>query len=234
MTQRPAPDQDAEFQSSTSTEPRALGAGATEAEQLVELNALLGRGTTYSGKLHFEGRIRIEGRFSGEIRGEDILVIGEGAEIDGSIRVGVCIVTGGHVRADIRASRAIELYVPAVVHGDLHSPAIFIDRGVQFEGSCKMAPLDATPAPDGPIALPLPSPPPRRDAPPPGQTEPMVARSAERGGPRDSKGEGLTTGTPAGNAVPTAAGAEEPASAIPSDDQEPASQRGQRGQQGKP
>jgi cytoskeletal protein CcmA (bactofilin family) len=229
MTQRPAPDQNAELQSSTSAEPRKPSAGAIEAEQLVELNALLGRGTTYSGKLHFEGRIRIEGRFSGEIRGEDILVIGEGAEIDGSIRVGVCIVTGGHVRADIRASRAIELHVPAVVRGDLHSPAIFIDRGVQFEGSCKMAPLDATPAPDGPIALPLPSPPPRRDAPPPEQTQPMVARSPERGGPRDSNGERLATETPAGNAVPTAAVADEQASALPPDHQEPASQRGQQG-----
>jgi len=118
---------------------------ATE-PQLVELNALLGRGTSYTGKLHFEGRIRIEGRFSGEIRGEDILVIGEGAEVDGSIEVGVCIVTGGKVHADIRASQAIELHVPAVVHGDLQAPAIFIDRGVRYEGNCRMAPLSTPPA----------------------------------------------------------------------------------------
>ncbi|MBW2524216.1 MAG: polymer-forming cytoskeletal protein [Deltaproteobacteria bacterium] len=163
MTDRTLPDPDAELHGSAGSDLRSLEAAGTASEQLVELNALLGRGTTYSGKLHFEGRIRIEGRFSGEIRGEDILVVGEGAEIDGQIRVGVCIVTGGHVRANIRASRAIELHVPAVVVGDLHAPAIFIDRGVQFEGSCKMAPLDATPAPAGPIALPLPSPPPRRD-----------------------------------------------------------------------
>ena len=26
--------------------------------------------------------------------------------------------------------------------GALHAPAIFIDRGVLFEGTCKMAPLD--------------------------------------------------------------------------------------------
>jgi cytoskeletal protein CcmA (bactofilin family) len=109
---------------------------------LVELAALLGRGTRYHGKLSFEGRIRIEGRFEGEIRGDDVLVIGEGAEIDADIEVGVCIVVGGTVRANIRARNAIELHVPAVVSGDLHAPNVFIDRGVQFEGKCRMAPLD--------------------------------------------------------------------------------------------
>ena len=120
---------------------------AAPQEALVELNALLGRGTKYRGKLHFEGRVRIEGDFDGEIRGEDVLVIGEGASVAGSIEVGVCIVTGGQVRANIRARDAIELHAPSIVKGDLHAPNIFIDRGVQFEGSCKMAPLDANSVP---------------------------------------------------------------------------------------
>lgn len=114
----------------------------TAGTPLVELNALLGRGTRYSGKLHFDGRVRIEGQFDGEIRGDDVLVIGDGADIEGDIEVGVCIVTGGRVRANIRARDAIELHAPATVIGDLHAPNVFIDRGVQFEGNCKMAPLD--------------------------------------------------------------------------------------------
>jgi cytoskeletal protein CcmA (bactofilin family) len=133
--------------------PRAA-AGPAGDPQLIELNALLGRGTSYDGKLHFEGRIRIEGRFRGEIRGDDILVIGEGAEVEGAIEVGVCIVMGGKVQASIRASKAIELHVPAIVRGDLHAPAIFIDRGVQFEGNCRMAPLDDEAKPPPPGALP--------------------------------------------------------------------------------
>jgi cytoskeletal protein CcmA (bactofilin family) len=115
-------------------------------EQGLELNALLGRGTSYSGKLSFDGRVRIEGRFEGHIRGREVLVIGQGAEIDADIEVPVCIVTGGHVRARIRARDAIELHAPAVVKGDLHAPNIFIDRGVRFEGSCRMAPLDEPPS----------------------------------------------------------------------------------------
>ncbi|MFP6687410.1 MAG: polymer-forming cytoskeletal protein [Polyangiaceae bacterium] len=126
-----------------SVPPDALGPTTTEPEQsFVELSSLLGRGTRYEGKVYFEGRARIEGSFSGEIRGEDVLVIGPGAEIDGNIDVGSCIVVGGVVRAGIRATHAIELHQPAEVHGDLHAPNIFIDRGVKFEGGCTMAPVD--------------------------------------------------------------------------------------------
>ncbi|HSN99856.1 MAG TPA: polymer-forming cytoskeletal protein [Candidatus Nanopelagicales bacterium] len=109
-----------------------------------EINALLGRGTHFEGKLFFEGRVRIDGSFRGEIRGEEVLVIGEGAMVVGEIHVGTCIVTGGEVQASIRARDGIELYAPSRVTGALHAPAIFIDRGVQFDGSCKMAPLEET------------------------------------------------------------------------------------------
>jgi cytoskeletal protein CcmA (bactofilin family) len=109
---------------------------------LVELSSLLGRGTRYEGKVYFEGRARIEGSFIGEIRGDDVLVIAHGAEVEGRIDVASCIVTGGIVRANIRATDAIELHQPAQVTGDLHAPNIFIDRGVKFEGGCSMAPLD--------------------------------------------------------------------------------------------
>src|SRR5689334_25291808 len=107
-----------------------------------EIIALLGRGTHFEGKLYFEGRVRIDGSFSGQIRGEDVLVIGEGALVKGEVLVGSCIVTGGEVEANIRAREAIELYAPSKVTGSLHAPAIFIDRGVQFDGACKMAPLE--------------------------------------------------------------------------------------------
>ncbi len=107
-----------------------------------ELTALLGRGTRYVGKLHFEGAVRIDGSFSGEIRSDDVLVIGEGAEIEGQIDVATVIVKGGVVRADIRARRSIELFVPARVQGSLHAPSVMLEKGVQFEGTCRMAALE--------------------------------------------------------------------------------------------
>lgn len=107
-----------------------------------ETNALLGQGTRFEGKLYFEGRVRIDGAFRGEIRSEDVLVIGEGADVEGEIDVATVIIKGGAVRANVRARQSIELYVPAIVSGTLHSPEIFMDKGVQFSGTCTMAPVE--------------------------------------------------------------------------------------------
>ncbi|MCC6648026.1 MAG: polymer-forming cytoskeletal protein [Polyangiaceae bacterium] len=110
--------------------------------EVQELTALLGRGTRFDGKLHFVGAVRIDGEFRGEILSEDVLVVGDGAVVEGEIKVGALIVRGGRVKASVRARRSIELYVPAKVEGSLHAPEILLEKGVQFEGTCKMAPLD--------------------------------------------------------------------------------------------
>src|SRR5580692_4626457 len=110
-----------------------------------EITALLGRGTQFEGKLHFEGRVRIDGIFKGEILSDDTLVIGDGAEVHAEIEVATVIVRGGIVHGNIRAKTAIEVHAPGKLHGNIHSPSVFIDRGVEFEGSCRMDAMDAKP-----------------------------------------------------------------------------------------
>jgi cytoskeletal protein CcmA (bactofilin family) len=110
-----------------------------------EITALLGRGTEFDGKLRFEGRVRIDGVFRGEIQSDDTLVIGEGAEVHAEIDVATVIVRGGVVHGNIRAKTAIELHAPGRVVGNLHSPSVFVDRGVEFQGACRMDPVDGPP-----------------------------------------------------------------------------------------
>jgi cytoskeletal protein CcmA (bactofilin family) len=121
-----------------------------------EITALLGRGTQFEGKLHFEGRVRIDGVFKGEIQSDDTLVIGEGAEIHAEIDVATVIVRGGIVHGNIRARNAIEVHAPGKIVGNLHSPSLFIDRGVEFQGSCRMDVIDGKP-PTKPVTAPSPS-----------------------------------------------------------------------------
>jgi cytoskeletal protein CcmA (bactofilin family) len=111
-----------------------------------EITALLGRGTHFEGKLHFEGRVRIDGSFKGEIRSDDTLIIGEGADVHAEIDVATVIVRGGAVHGNVRAKTSIEVHAPGKIVGNLHSPSVFIDRGVEFQGSCRMDPLDGKPA----------------------------------------------------------------------------------------
>ena len=58
---------------------------------------------------------------------------------------GTVIIKGGSVSGNVRAHRSIELYVPARVSGTLQAPEVFMDKGVQFSGSCTMAPLEPVP-----------------------------------------------------------------------------------------
>jgi cytoskeletal protein CcmA (bactofilin family) len=105
---------------------------------LVEINALLGRGTVYEGKLAFEGRVRIEGRFRGEIFSEGVLIVGQGADVDAEVDVGTLIVRGGMLAGSVRARQLVEIHAPAKVRAELRTPQLFIDKGVQFDGKCTM------------------------------------------------------------------------------------------------
>lgn len=103
-----------------------------------ELQALLGAGTEFEGKLTFAGRVRIDGKVRGEIFGQDVLIVGPSAEVHANIEVGTLIVRGGALWGDVRAERMVELYAPARVYGDIVTGQIYMDKGVTFEGRCTM------------------------------------------------------------------------------------------------
>ncbi len=103
-----------------------------------ELNALLGRGARFAGKLSFEGKVRIDGHFEGEVFSDGILIVGDEAEVHATLDVGTLIVRGGTVRGDIRAASAVEVYAPSRVYGNITAAEVFIDKGVLFEGAVKM------------------------------------------------------------------------------------------------
>jgi cytoskeletal protein CcmA (bactofilin family) len=100
---------------------------------LGEINTLLGKGTTFEGKLTFEGTVRIDGKLKGEVFSDDVLIIGDGAYVEAEIDIGEVIIQGTVV-GNIRAKRSIEIHAPGKMKGDLHSPSLQIDKGVIFEG----------------------------------------------------------------------------------------------------
>jgi cytoskeletal protein CcmA (bactofilin family) len=112
-----------------------------------ELNALLGKGSQFEGKLLFEGTVRIDGKFSGEIVSTDTLIVGEGAEVKANVQVGTLVCLGDYT-GDAKATKSIELKAPAKVRGTITTATIVIERGVFFEGTTKMDTTGASlPAP---------------------------------------------------------------------------------------
>src|SRR3954454_10022861 len=97
-----------------------------------EVHTLLGKGSEFEGKLTFEGQVRIDGKFSGQIFTKDTLVIGEGARVTAEVTAGTVIVNGV-VEGNIRATALVELHQPARVKGNIETPAMLMDKGVIFE-----------------------------------------------------------------------------------------------------
>ena len=107
-----------------------------------EINAFLGKGTDFNGKLTFEGTVRLDGNFSGEIFSPGILIIGESAIVDANINVNTLIVSG-KLTGNIDAKARVEIHAPGKLYGNINSPVLVIDEGVIFEGSCRMETKDS-------------------------------------------------------------------------------------------
>jgi cytoskeletal protein CcmA (bactofilin family) len=102
------------------------------------INAFLGKDTEFEGKLSFNGAVRIDGRFKGEIFTEGSLIVGESAVLESDINVSHIIISG-EVRGNIIADTRIEIHAPGKVFGNIQAPSVIIDKGVVFEGSCRMS-----------------------------------------------------------------------------------------------
>src|SRR3954453_2934535 len=88
-----------------------------------DMHTLLGTGSEFEGKLTFEGQVRIDGKFSGQIMTKDTLVIGDGAKVNAEILAGTVIINGV-VEGNVRATQHIELHQPARIKGNLEAPSL--------------------------------------------------------------------------------------------------------------
>jgi len=102
-----------------------------------EITTILGKGSEFEGKLQFEGTLRIEGVYSGEIISDSVLVVGEGAKVDAEIDIGTIIING-QVTGNVRAKQGVEIRGAGRLQGNIHTPSLYIEKGVTFDGNCKM------------------------------------------------------------------------------------------------
>ena len=105
-----------------------------------EIYAFLGKDTEFEGKFSFTGAVRIDGKLSGEIFSNGILIVGESAVIKSQIHVAEMIISG-EVHGDIFAEKKIEITVPGKLFGNIQTPKLVLEEGVIFEGNCKMKDL---------------------------------------------------------------------------------------------
>lgn len=102
-----------------------------------QVTAILDEGSSFEGRLSFEGTVQIGGKFKGEIFTKDTLIISETAAVVAEIEADVIIISG-KVEGNLFARSRVIMHPPAVFKGTVTSPSLRIEEGVVFEGASYM------------------------------------------------------------------------------------------------
>ena len=102
-----------------------------------KVNAFIGKGVEFQGSLSYDGTIRVDGAFEGEIYTEGCLLVGEGATVTAKVRAGT-VICKGKIRGDVVAREKVVLREPAVLTGSLTTPMLSMEEGVRFNGEVNM------------------------------------------------------------------------------------------------
>jgi cytoskeletal protein CcmA (bactofilin family) len=92
----------------------------------------------FTGEVKFKSMLRIDGNFSGHVTSSDgTLIVSNGAHVtEAVINVAVAKINGT-VEGDINASKELVLGRTASVTGKVASPALIIEEGARFNGTCR-------------------------------------------------------------------------------------------------
>ena len=138
-----APTPTEAYQQSVHTQ--TAGRAVTESESLARdikegtLTGFVGNGTTLTGEASFKGMLRVDGGLSGRVTSQDgTLIVSTNGRVDANVEVAVAQIYGT-VNGDIIATKRIEMGRVAKVTGNIQTPALVIENGAIFEGSCRMA-----------------------------------------------------------------------------------------------
>lgn len=101
------------------------------------IDAFLGKNTTFKGTLIFDGLVRIDGNFEGNIKTNDTLVIANSGNVKAEIEAGQVKISG-KFDGIVTAKSKIELYKPANVTGTIRAAAVQMEDGVIFNGNLEM------------------------------------------------------------------------------------------------
>jgi cytoskeletal protein CcmA (bactofilin family) len=132
----------------TPSTPRAVTESEALARDLREgvVSGFVGGGTVVSGDAEFKGMLRIDGRFTGRVRSEKgSLIVSAGGVVEADVEVASAKINGT-VNGDIVATERVEFGRSARVRGNIQTPALVIEDGAIFEGSCRMRKAEPAPA----------------------------------------------------------------------------------------
>ncbi len=98
------------------------------------MNSVIGPGSIFEGKFYISGSLKIDGKFEGEIKTEDALVVGETGKIKTNITAKNVIVAGTMI-GNVQAENEVRLEKSGKLLGDITAPMLNIQPGVIAKGN---------------------------------------------------------------------------------------------------
>jgi cytoskeletal protein CcmA (bactofilin family) len=102
------------------------------------VNSVVGEGSIFEGKFYIHGSLQIDGKFEGEVKTEDQLVIGETGRVKTDI-FARSVIVGGTVIGNIHADEQVSLLATGRVLGNINSPRVAIEEGVVVRGEISIS-----------------------------------------------------------------------------------------------
>jgi cytoskeletal protein CcmA (bactofilin family) len=97
-----------------------------------KLETLIGGSTEFSGEINTVGTLRIDGKMTGNIIAEWV-VLGETAFVKGNIK-SKGVVIGGRVEGNVDAEELVDIKYTGKLYGDIHTGKLSVAEGGLFEG----------------------------------------------------------------------------------------------------
>jgi cytoskeletal protein CcmA (bactofilin family) len=107
-----------------------------QARPAPEATTLIASGTSIKGDIQFAGRLHVDGKIDGAIRGEGaqaMLTLSEHACVTGEVQA-PHIVVDGSIVGDVTASERLELASNARVEGNVYYKLLEMSAGAQING----------------------------------------------------------------------------------------------------
>jgi len=103
----------------------------------IKTTSFLAEGTQLNGTLTIKGGIRIDGRLKGELNSESVVFLGPSAKINANIKA-EAVISSGRIEGDVYSSHHVQISNPGSVKGAITTRELILEKGVAFDGSCKL------------------------------------------------------------------------------------------------
>ena len=108
------------------------------------MNTVIGKDSTLTGKIEVSTSLRVDGKIKGEIVSQETVVIGPTGVVEGDVTSKTCVIAG-KVIGNVTAQEKVELQAKALLQGDMKTKGLVIEQGAVFQGSCRMEEDGAVP-----------------------------------------------------------------------------------------